>query len=184
MRLFVTIDLPSSLADAVAAVQEEFRDAEGVRFVDPTQAHFTLKFLGETDENRLDEVAEAVESAVDAADIDPFEVTVGGLGVFPSLDHIRVVWAGVEDGDAEVTRLADAIERETTAIGFEAESYEFTPHVTLARMNDARGKNAVQRVVRETNPTVGTFRVEQVRLKESVLGPDGPTYSTVSRFAL
>ncbi|WP_224270511.1 RNA 2',3'-cyclic phosphodiesterase [Haloprofundus salinisoli] len=184
MRLFVSIDLPRSFADAVATVQADLRDAEGLRFVDPTQAHLTLKFLGETDENRLEEVEEALESAVDAAGVDPFEATVGGLGVFPSLDYISVVWLGLEAGGEETTRLAEAIERATTAIGFEPESHEFTPHATLARMDDARGKDVVRRVVRETDPTVGTFRVEQIRLKESVLGPDGPEYSTVSRFSL
>ncbi|QCJ46915.1 RNA 2',3'-cyclic phosphodiesterase [Haloprofundus sp. MHR1] len=184
MRLFVSIDLPRSLADAVAAVQDDLRDAEGLRFVDPTRAHLTLKFLGETDENRLEEVGEALESAVDAADVDPFEATVGGLGVFPSLDYITVVWLGLEAGGERTTRLAEAVERETTAIGFEPESREFTPHVTLARMDDARGKDVVRRVVRGTEPTVGTFRVEKLRLKQSVLGPDGPEYSTVRQFAL
>ncbi|WP_224448170.1 RNA 2',3'-cyclic phosphodiesterase [Haloprofundus salilacus] len=184
MRLFVSIDLPPTLADAIAAVQDEFRDAAGLRFVDREQAHLTLKFLGETDEKRLDEIEEAVESAVDVAGVDPFEATVGGLGVFPSIDYISVVWLGIESGGERVTRLAEAVERETTALGFEPESHEFTPHVTLARMDDARGKDVVRRVVRETDPTVGTFRVEQVRLKESVLGPDGPEYSTVRRVAL
>ncbi|WP_224333249.1 RNA 2',3'-cyclic phosphodiesterase [Haloprofundus halobius] len=184
MRLFVSIDLPHSLSGAVAAVQDDLRDAEGLRFVDPEQAHLTLKFLGETDDDRLGEVEEALESAVDAANVEPFEATVGGLGVFPSLDYVSVVWLGIEEGSERITRLAEAVERETTAIGFDAESHEFTPHVTLARMDDALGKDIVRRAVRETDPTVGTFRVEQIRLKESVIGPNGPEYSTVSRFVL
>ncbi|MFC6726125.1 2'-5' RNA ligase family protein, partial [Halobium palmae] len=46
MRLFVSVDLPSSLADSVAAAQEPLADAAGLRFVEPEQAHVTLKFLG------------------------------------------------------------------------------------------------------------------------------------------
>lgn len=187
MRLFVSIDLPRSLAAAVADVQDRFADAGGLRFVDPEQAHVTLKFLGETAEKRVPVVEEALENAVDAARVDPFEATVAGLGAFPSLDYISVVWAGVTAGGEQMTRLHDAVERETTGIGFEAESHEFTPHVTLARMDDARGKEIVQRVVRDSSasdPLIGSFPVEQIRLKRSTLTPDGPRYETVTRFGL
>ncbi|WP_101295106.1 RNA 2',3'-cyclic phosphodiesterase [Halegenticoccus soli] len=184
MRLFVSIDLPDSLSAAIADVQDRLRDAEGLRFVDPDQAHVTLKFLGETPEDRVSAVEDAIETAVDDAGVDPFEATLAGLGVFPSLDYISVVWAGVGDGAPEMTRLHEAVERETTALGFEPEDHEFTPHVTLARMNDARGKDLVRRTVEGHDASLGSFRVDQIRLKESTLTPDGPEYSTVSRFGL
>ncbi|MGM0591787.1 MAG: RNA 2',3'-cyclic phosphodiesterase [Halobacteriota archaeon] len=184
MRLFVSIDLPPSLASSLADVQDRLSDAPGLRFVDPEQAHVTVKFLGDTDPVRLSAAEEAIATAVDDADVTPFEAHLSGLGVFPSLDYISVVWAGVEDGSEEMTRLHEAIERETTAIGFSPDRHEFTPHVTLARMSDARGKDLVTGVVTEAPTSFGRFRVEQVRLKESTLTPEGSTYQTVSRFAL
>jgi 2'-5' RNA ligase len=51
-------------------------------------------------------------------------------------------------------------------------------------MDDARGKETVQRVVREEDPTIGSFPVDEVRLKRSTLTPDGPEYATVERFPL
>jgi 2'-5' RNA ligase len=184
MRLFVAIDLPDALAASVADAQARFDDPAGLRFTDPAQAHVTLSFLGAADEGRLDEVERAVASGVDTADVDPFEATVGGFGVFPSLDYISVVWTGVRQGTAELNRLHDSLQTELTPLGFEPDDHTFTPHVTLARMDDARGKETVQRVVREEDPTVGSFRVEEVRLKRSDLTPDGPAYSTVESFAL
>lgn len=184
MRLFLAIDLPSSLWDSVAAAQGLFDDADGLRFTTPEQAHVTLKFLGETPSDRVGAVEGAVESAIDAAGVDHFDASISGFGVFPSSDYIRVVWTGVDEGADEMTRLHDAIERETTAIGFEAEDHDFSPHVTLARMNDAREKNHVKRVVEREHPDIGSFRVRDVRLKKSELGPNGPQYETVSRFSL
>ncbi|KAB1192780.1 RNA 2',3'-cyclic phosphodiesterase [Haloferax sp. MBLA0076] len=184
MRLFLAIDLPSSLSEGVAAVQALFEDAGGLRFTDPEQAHVTLKFLGETPPDRVSVVEDAVESAIDAAGVEQFDASVGGLGVFPSLDYIRVVWTGIDDGAVEMTRLHDAFERKTTTIGFDPENHDFSPHVTLARMNDARGKALVRRVVEHEDPNIGSFRVREVRLKKSELGPDGPEYETVSRFSL
>lgn len=184
MRCFLAVDLPDRLAEGIRSVQARFDDADGLRFVDPESAHVTLKFLGDVDEKRVPAVEEALETAVDDAGVAPFDATVAGLGVFPSLDYISVVWVGVDRGGEEMTRLHEAIERETTAIGFDSEDHDFTPHVTIARMDDARGKDHVQQVVREDAPTLGTFRVEQVRLTESTLTPDGPEYETVTRFGL
>ena len=186
MRLFVSVDLPSRITDPLAELQDEFSEAAGIRLTDTSQAHVTLKFLGETDPERVDEIETAIQRAVDESAVGPFDCTIEGLGVFPSLDYISVVWAGVrEDGGADaLTLLADALETERTALGFEAETHEFTPHVTLGRMDDARGKSLVQEVVQKTDSTIGAFRVESVRLTESTLTADGPQYSTVSEVDL
>ena len=78
-----------------------------------------------------------------------------------------------------MTRLVEALERETVALGFDEADHAFTPHVTLARMDDARGTDPVRRVVREADPDLGGFRVEEVRLTESTLTGEGPEYGTV-----
>jgi len=183
MRLFVSIDLPETLAAEIERVQAPL-DRDGLNLTDPTQAHVTLKFLGEVDADRLPEVRAAVERGVAVADVDPFEARYGGYGVFPSLDYVSVVWLGVETGGAEMTALHEGVEAELTGVGFDPEDHSFTPHVTLARMEHAGSKDAVKRLVRERDPTVGTDRVTEVALTESDLGPGGPDYSTVASFPL
>ena len=182
-RLFVSVDLDGLEAE-VAAVQDLFVGVSGLTRTDPEQAHVTLQFLGETDPDRMNAVIAALERAVEAAGVDPFGAEFGGLGVFPSLDYISVVWLGVRNGDAELTRLHEAIEPRLVDLGFDEEAHEFTPHVTLARMNHAGGKERVQTLVRERDPTVGTTVVSEIRLTESQLTADGPTYSTVARVDL
>lgn len=184
MRLFVSIDLPEAMADAVARVQERLADAGGLRFTDPTQTHVTLKFLGETPEDELGALDAALERAVASADVGAFEAEFGGLGVFPSLEYIAVVWIGVREGGEAMTELHRAIEAETTAIGFDPEDHDFTPHATVARMSHAGGKELVQRVVREEDPTIGRTTVEEVRLTESRLDDDGPRYHILERYPL
>jgi len=184
-RLFVSVDL-DGLADPIREVQRRFDGVDGLRLTDPQQAHVTLKFLGDTDPGRVDELTATLETAVEESGVEPFEAHLGGLGVFPSPSYISVVWVGVRDGqgDRELTALHDAIEDRTTAIGFDAEDHAFTPHATVARMDHAGGKAQVQDVVQHEDPDVGRFRVEAVRLTESVLRDDGPVYSTVESIPL
>ena len=185
MRLFVSVDL-DGLAAEVADAQAPFADLPGLTLTDPENAHLTLKFLGDGPGggHDLDALEDALRTAVVDASVGPFDATFAGLGVFPSMEYIRVVWLGVDDGDTELTRLHEAIETRTTDLGYDAESHAFTPHVTLARMKHAAAKNDVQRYVDTRHPVVGTLRVDEIRLTESTLTPDGPTYETVTAFQL
>ena len=182
-RLFVSVDF-DGLRDEVAAVQDLFADVDGLDFTDPGQAHLTLKFLGDTDPDRVPELVAELETAIEDSGVDPFRAALGGLGVFPHLEYISVVWLGVREGGEQFTRLHEAIENRTVAMGFSPEEHEFTPHVTLARMNHAGGKELVQDRVRNRDPDAGQMGVEEVRLTESTLTPDGPEYSTVEAFTL
>ncbi|MWV63524.1 RNA 2',3'-cyclic phosphodiesterase [Halorubrum sp. JWXQ-INN 858] len=185
MRAFFSVDLPDGLAGAVADAAEPFADdVAGFRPVDPRSAHLTLKFLGDVDDDAIDDVRAAGERAVDRADVRPFTCSIAGFGVFPSIEYVRVVWAGIEAGAPELTRLHEALEAETTAIGIDPENHAFTPHVTLGRMTDARGKRRVQDLVRKRHPEIGRFEVDEVRLRESARTHEGPTYRTVERFPL
>ncbi|MFT4944526.1 MAG: 2'-5' RNA ligase [Halovenus sp.] len=183
MRLFVSADV-DELADGIAAVQEPFADASGLRLTDPEQAHVTLQFLGDTDKQRLSAVTDAIETAVADSGVAPFRAELGGLGVFPSLEYISVVWLGVRAGSEQLTRLHEHTEDRTTALGFDPEDHSFTPHVTLARMDHAGGKELVQDLVENRDPTAGTLSIDAVCLTESTLTPDGPVYETVERFPL
>jgi 2'-5' RNA ligase len=183
MRLFVSADL-DGLAEQVSEVQSLFDGASGLRVTDPEQAHITLKFLGDTDPDRLDELTDALDGAVDDAGVGPFEAEIGGLGVFPHLDYISVVWVGVRGGSRQLTTLHRSIEEATTALGFDPEDHEFTPHATVARMDHADGKELVQKVVENRDPDLGTIRFDEIRLTESQLTEGGPEYSPVERFPL
>ena len=190
MRAFFAVDLPDALAPAVADAQARFADAPGVNPVDPEQAHVTLKFLGEIGgrgdggDPPLDDVIAAGERAVDRAGVAPFEAEVAGLGVFPNREYVSVAWAGVEHGGDALAALHEALEAEATALGVDPADHDFTPHVTLARVENAGGADAVRDALDAEAPEVGTFAVDEVRLVESTLTPSGPEYEVVERFPL
>jgi 2'-5' RNA ligase len=184
MRLFVSVDLPQHFAAPIAAVQDDLRPASGFSPTDPEQAHVTLTFLGEVEQTRLEAVTELVRGGVADAGLEPFECTIGSLGVFPSRDYINVVWLGIDRGGDALCTLHEAIESRAIDAGFDAEAREFTPHVTIGRMKHGGGKQLVQERIDGSEPAVGTCTVDAVRLKESTRTADGPTYSTINTIAL
>lgn len=193
MRAFFAVDLPDSLAPAVADAQAPFADAPGVNPVDPEQAHVTLKFLGDVPETAdddtsdtltVDDVIEAGERAVDRAGVDPFKCAVAGLGVFPNREYISVVWVGVDTGATELTALHEALDAETTALGVDSADHAFTPHVTLARIETTTGADAVRNALDAEDPEIGSFAVDEIRLLKSTLTASGPEYDIVREFGL
>ena len=67
MRLFIAIDINDDVRKAVAKLQQDIKsrlkNQNGLKWVNPELMHLTLKFLGEADENRIDEISDAVEIA-------------------------------------------------------------------------------------------------------------------------
>ncbi len=184
MRLFVSVDLPQRLTDAIADVQADFSEASGLNFTDPEQTHVTLKFLGDVPDPDVASVVDLVRAGVNDAAVAPFTVTVEGLGVFPSLEYISVLWVGITDGSEPLTTLHEAIESHAVAAGFEPEEHAFTPHMTIARMTHAGGKEQVQQRVRNQTPRIGQFHVDEIRLTQSTLTAAGPEYTTIERIPL
>lgn len=182
MRLFVSVDL-DDLGEEVAAVQERFADVPGVNCTDPMQAHITLKFVGDRPAEDVEAIGAGVDRAVTDAGVAPFEARFAGLGVFPSAEYIRVIWLGVREGSEQLVNLHEHIEAELVDLGLDPEDHEFTPHVTLARMEHAGGKDTVKAAL-SGSAEAGTTTVEEVRLTESTLTDKGPAYETVARFPL
>ena len=183
-RLFVSIDLEPSLCHEVASVQTVFRDLPGISLTDPEQAHITLKFLGDVDEDAIESITETLSAALNQSGITHFPIRVEGLGVFPEFAYISVIWLGVREGGNEVAALHSAIDDPLVSLGFDPESFEFIPHVTIARMTHGEAKDSVQDVLRTTDPSVGEMLVTEICLTESTLTADGPVYDTVEAIPL
>lgn len=176
MRLFVAVNLPPELRAAIYAASAPLRaDPLPVRWVDPDGIHVTLKFLGEVERKRLDDVVAALERACDGAKAFPLEVA--GFGAFPSADRARVIWVGCEPAPP-LELVQHGIEVNFADLAFPVEGRPFRPHCTLGRAKgEARGG------VRGLGERLGalafadTFTVTSIDLMESTLTPRGARYA-------
>lgn len=111
--------------------------------------------------------------------MNPFLIEFRGTGAFPGLKHMRVVWVGVRNAEKLVS-IAEYLNDELAELGFKKEKRRFSPHLTLARVKGGKNKERLAEVVKGfENEDFGGLEVGGIRLKKSVLGPKGPTYSTL-----
>lgn len=176
MRLFVAVNLPAEVREGIWEAAGPLREQDfPVRWVRPDAQHITLKFLGEVQGERLDEIVRAVEAATVGAR--PFALPIADFGAFPSPARPRVVWAGC-DGVPPLELLQDRIEREMGRLGFEIEGRPFRPHVTLGRAK--RGARARHFAGFEELMEGLTFHAEplvrSVDVMQSTLSPRGARY--------
>lgn len=183
-RIFIAIEVTPPLQRAIAVLQEQMR-ASGARlkWVKPHHMHFTLRFLGDLPAAQVARAAVAARLA--AAAQAPFEVTLGGLGAFPTFDRPQVVWIGTRGGGDDLERLAAALETQLLRAGFGADGRAFRPHLTLGRARDNRNWGDLVRALQQYRDVdVGRQRVEAVVVIESRLTPEGPVYTRVEQVQL
>lgn len=183
VRAFIGIDIDEAVRQKLVAAQEQLQATGAqLKLVEPPNIHVTMKFLGEVPENRAGAIAEALGRA--AAGTKQFDIRVKGIGVFPNLRYIRVVWAGVAEGRDGVIGLQQGIDRELGPLGFRSER-DFVPHLTIARVKTAKQKEQLAALIKEmTDAEFGVTRAQAVELKQSTLTSKGPIYSTLARIEL
>jgi 2'-5' RNA ligase len=180
MRLFIAIDLSEPVRQALTQLQAELRPvAESARWVAPGSIHLTLKFIGETQEQRIDEIDEALG----ALSWKTFTVFVRGIGFFPGNRSPRVLWAGLEASTMD--GLAQQIDTRMERLGFEKEKRAFRPHLTLARARESRIDAAlIAAASRYEDHDFGSFTVDRFHLFQSILKPEGAEYVKLKEYLL
>lgn len=147
-----------------------------LKFVEPENVHVTLRFLGEVEPV----VVERIVKVLDGVSFVPFDVELRGVGVFPSLRRINVVWVGIVRGVEELKKIFGLLEEGVVGLGLKQDRRGFSPHVTIARVRSGRGLEGLRRRVLELEGfEFGVVRADTLKLFRSVLTPRGPVYSVL-----
>ena len=148
--------------------------------------HLTLKFLGETRENQLEPIAEALRKIGVRHRF--FTLRVNALGAFPDIRSPRVIWAGMDSGADSLAALAADVEKSLTPLGFPAEERPFSGHITLGRVRGNRNRAQLcallEKIKDQPQQLQLVFPVESLTLYKSTLAPAGPLYQALATATL
>lgn len=177
IRIFIAIALSDEIREKLRQVTESLKKTDAdVKYVEPENAHLTLRFLGYVNEPRLEDIKVALETTLDG--ITPFEVSFSEIGAFPNVNVPRVVWLGISRGGEELRRIRGRLEESLSRIGIEKEGREYHSHLTVGRVKSGRGRNKlVSWLKSNVDLEIGSMKVSEVVLMESVLKKEGPEYS-------
>ncbi len=184
VRSFLAIRIARPQVELLIRAQDRLRrSGADVKWVETTNLHLTLKFLGSVESERFDAVFQV--AAAIAAGTPKMLGRLHGIGAFPRLLAPKVVWAGMTFLPDAARTLAARLDCELAPMGFATESRPFSGHVTLGRVRSPRGrKPLVEELQRMGGSDFGAQPVSSFELLRSDLSPAGPTYTILREFEL
>jgi 2'-5' RNA ligase len=148
MRLFAAIDIPEHVKHKLHTLVERLRPTAKISWSPVENLHVTTKFIGEWPEERLEEMKRTLASVGSPG---AMQISVRGIGWFPSARDPRIFWAGVEGGEG-LNMLAHATEEAVFALGVPREERKFSPHLTLARIRDRVDLGPLHKAMEQAGP--------------------------------
>jgi 2'-5' RNA ligase len=174
-RLFIGVPLSD---EARQAISRSLPKSLPGKPVSSENWHFTLRFLGATKPEARERIIAILKSATCGA---PFTIHFNELGAFPRGNRARILWLGIDEGEERMIQLAAIAEAAARSVGFEAETKEFKPHLTLSRIDPPA---SVSPLIAGKPRFDAGMTVDSLVLYRSRLGGGAARYEEVVRIPL
>jgi 2'-5' RNA ligase len=183
MRLFVAADLSDAARQAFAVEQQRIvaalaASSSSPRWVQPDRVHLTLVFLGEVADRLVPAVVESLAAGIAQP---PFEIALGGVGVFPLRGAPRVLWLGIAEGAAALGAMQRTLAQRAADLELPLERRAFHPHLTLGRWKQSRPSDREQALKAGRPEVIVRTPVAHATLFQSRLSASGPSYTPLAR---
>lgn len=174
-RLFAALEIPYDAAVSLSLLRTGL---PGARWVDEVDYHITLGFFGDVEGH----VADAIAECLDRVKCPPFTLKLKGLDVFtPKKPH--ALYASVEPS-AELNHLQATIMRKLHHLDISFDKKAFTPHVTLARLQNTKLEDLVRYLVWRSDFASNPFNVKRFVLMSSRESIGGGPYVVEAHWSL
>lgn len=180
-RGFIAVDITVT-PNILEFEQEIKKTGADVKLVEPQNIHITVKFLGDVDENLIDEIEQIMKDSV--KEIKSFTIQLKGTGVFPNQNYIRVIWIGIKEAQM-IETISDSIDEKLSELGFKKEKRGFSSHLTIGRVKTAKNKQRLLEIIENyVDVEFSRQEINSIKLKKSDLTSKGPIYTTIREVTL
>ena len=184
MRAFLAIEIEPFIKDRISQTQETINDCDSanIKFVETENIHLTLKFFGEIEDDKVDEITDIVNKSI--KNYEAYSIKIVNIGAFPNIYRPRVIWAGIKDKEKTTIKLIEELDKKFNKIGFKKEK-DYVPHITIGRVKQVTDKDKLSQTLKKLKKEYhGKMEVKRLCLKSSKLTPSGPIYENVKEFDL
>lgn len=197
MRAFIALDLPREAINHIKEIQRliEKKNIFIGKFTELENLHLTLKFLGEIEEEKAEEVKKRLKEIK----AEEFEAELSELGVFSKkfpknkkffvsqnskrkeeFSDIKIIW--IKLGGKGIFSLQKEIDKKLEDL-FKSEE-RFMSHITITRVKNVPDRKRFLDYIKNIKVKKIKFKVEKFFLKKSELKPEGPVYSDIGIYNL
>jgi 2'-5' RNA ligase len=153
-----------------------------IRWTSIDNIHITLVFLGDTEENVIEEIRVMLRQKCTGSG--KFKLRLQGFGIFRNMNDPRIIWTGVEASDNLIC-LNESIHSGLKQLAIKMEDRPYNPHLTLGRIKRISDIQVLKSLVEKyRNSEIQIVSVDEVILYESILQPSGPIYKPLEKFSL
>ena len=173
VRCFIAIDIPKEISAEISKVQKKIKEKKVFtgKFIEPENIHLTLKFLGEINKEKREEV----KARLQKVRFNKFIMTHNKVGVF-SKKFIRIIWvkaAGKKVYDLQ-KKIDDALE------DIFPREQRFMGHITIARVKKVTEKKELLALVKKIKMEKKECTVQRFAFKSSELTATKAIYKNIA----
>jgi 2'-5' RNA ligase len=185
MRLFIALELPSDVREALADLTARLKPlCRAAKWTSREGMHVTLKFIGhEIADDDAEKFAAARSALATVKSDSAVDIRYRGIGFFPNARRPNVFWCGIQ-ASPNLAPLVAEMEKALAPLGIPTEARAYVPHLTLARFKSPEGVTALVRAAEEfAEREFGSSRETQFHLFESKLNPGGAEHRKIEVYA-
>ena len=181
MRLFVALEPNSRAVTSLTELVRRLAPIAPICWVHPKNMHISLKYIGDWEEDRLDEVVDALNSV---RFVGTLKFALAGLGFYPTAQDPRVFWV-IAERTPSLLQLASRIDMALTRLGVAPEVRSYFPHLTLGRLPAGCDLTELHEAIEELpSRDFGFIEPDSFALYSSRRTPQGPVYTQIEEFPL
>ncbi len=172
MRTFIAIEIPEEIKRKIIEIQDKLPEFDGKK-TEYENLHLTLKFLGEVDEKKI----EQVKIRLREIKFHGFYVQLDKTGFFDNQDR-GVIWIHATNCDDLQKEIDSQLE------GLFEKEKRFMSHLTIARTKYVRDKKKFLQELNGMRISPLEFQVKDFVLKQSIPIKQRHVYEDIERYDL
>jgi len=172
-RCFICVWPTNELRKKVVKIQEQLMKLPmKMKLVKKENLHITLSFLGERNENSVNDICKQVDNI--AKKYEKIQVVIQDFCIIPSINYVRVIGLCVKN-EKKLIEISEEISKKFKG--------DFKPpHLTLCRVKNVFNKDEIKKFFEKNNDIyIGELEIKSICLVKSELKKDGPIYTTIHK---
>jgi len=182
-KLFIAIkpDIPKEVLLYYNNIKK-LLSKEQINWVPKKNWHFTLKFIGFIEEEKIPLIQEILAKITQKQTA--FTISWGKAGYYSRNKKPAVLWIGL-DRNEQMSLMADELDNRLAELGISLSVHAFQAHLTFGRMKHSKDVTLIRNIInKQPQLCCNIQKIDCFMLLESISRNEAPEYKIISTYKL